>query len=236
MFMRNLAVYKKCFCCAKTPIVKDRLNGIGVKDVEVTPVGLDIDLLNKNYSELLQNSAKRKYGYDENDRVILFIGRLIQEKQPIKMLELFAKIRKINKEFKLLMVGTGALESEIEDKITELGISDAVQKIGSLPNQHIWETYRLADVFVNLNQQEIFGMAILEAMYYECRVVAWNAPGPNFIIQNGISGDLVETDEDVVHKILHSDINGHRAHERVSDNFVWDNMANTVLRRLYNEQ
>ena len=94
MFMRNLAVYKKCFCCAKTPIVKDRLNGIGVKDVEVTPVGLDIDLLNKNYSALLKNSAKRKYGYEENDRVILFIGRLTQEKQPIKMLELFAKIRK----------------------------------------------------------------------------------------------------------------------------------------------
>lgn len=236
MFMRNLAVYKKCFCCAKTPIVKDKLNEIGVRDVEVTPVGLDIDLLNENYGELLQKNAKRKYGYAENDRVILFIGRLIEEKQPIKMLELFAKIRKINKDFKLLIVGTGALQSKIQDKIAELDISDAVQRIDSLPNEHIWETYRLADVFVNLNKQEIFGMAILEAMFYECRVVAWKAPGPNFIIQNGISGNLVENDDDVIDKILHSNISGYRAHERVITNFVWDNMANVIYRRLYNEQ
>ena len=236
MFMRNLAVYKKCFCCAKTPIVKDKLSEIGVRDVEIAPVGLDIDLLNENYGELLRNNAKRKYGYAENDRVILFIGRLIEEKQPLKMIELFAKIREINKDFKLLMVGEGALQEKIEEKITELDISDVVQRIDSLPNQHIWEIYRLADVFVNLNKQEIFGMAILEAMFYECRVVAWKAPGPNFIIQNGISGDLVENDDDVIDKILHSNINGYSAHERIINNFVWDNMANVVYRRLYNEQ
>lgn len=100
------------FCCAKTPIVKDKLSEIGVRDVEIAPVGLDIDLLNENYGELLRNNAKRKYGYAENDRVILFIGRLIEEKQPLKMIELFAKIREINKDFKLLMVGEGALQEK----------------------------------------------------------------------------------------------------------------------------
>lgn len=34
-------------------------------------------------------------------------------------------------------------------------------------------------------------MAILEAMYYGCKVVAWDAPGPNLIIENGKSGWLV---------------------------------------------
>lgn len=236
MFMRNLAVYKKCFCYAKTPIVKEKLNEAGVRGVEVTPVGLDIDLLNKNYGKLLKSSAKRKYGYAESDRIILFIGRLIDEKQPIKMIELFAKVRNKSKDFKLLMIGTGVLQGRVEEKIAELDVSDAVKRIDSLPNQHIWEIYRLADIFVNLNKQEIFGMAILEAMFYECRVVARKAPGPDFIIQDGISGNLVENDDEVVDRILHSNIKTYKAHERIIDNFVWDNMANTVYRRLCNEQ
>ncbi len=45
-------------------------------------------------------------------------------------------------------------------------------------------------------------MVILEALYYECKVVAWRAPGPNLTIDNGKTGVLVGSREEVIENIL----------------------------------
>ena len=91
-----------------------------------------------------------------------------------------------------------------------------------IPNSVIWELYRLADSFVNLNQQEIFGMAILEAMYYGCKVVAWNAPGPNLIIESGKSGWLAKSNEEVIEKIIDKTDVSIEAHHRAFRDFTWE--------------
>lgn len=104
-------------------------------------------------------------------------------------------------------------------------MEDAVQLVGRIPNSDIWELYRLANTFVNLNQQEIFGMAILEAMYYGCKVVAWKAPGPNLIIENGKSGWLAESNEKMMEKILDTTDFGEETHCRVLREFTWESSA-----------
>ncbi len=122
-------------------------------------------------------------------RCFSLIGRMIDEKQPVRMIDILAKIREKDTSYKLLMVGTGELKTAVEDRIEKFNLQDIVQVVERIPNSDIWELYRLAGAFVNLNQQEIFGMAILEAMYYGCKVVAWKAPGPNLIIKK--TEDLV---------------------------------------------
>ena len=56
------------------------------------------------------------------------------------------------------MVGTGKLKNTVEDKSNKLRLAGYVQMLDQIPNDEIWELYRMADTFVNLNQQEIFGM------------------------------------------------------------------------------
>ena len=126
------------------------------------------------------------------------------------------------------MVGTGELKSAVVKKIKELDLAEYVQVIDCIPNSDIWELYRIADSFINLNQQEIFGMAILEAMYYGCKVVAWKAPGPNLIIENNVSGYLVESNEEVIKEIGNKDVPAEKAHERVVNNFTWKNTAEKI--------
>ena len=135
------------------------------------------------------------------------------------------KIRKKSQDYKLLMVGTGELKTAVEERIKELDLSDCVQMIERIPNSDIWELYRFAVAFVNLNQQEIFGMAILEAMYYGCKVVAWKAPGPNLIIENGKSGWLAGSDSGVIEKIMDTAEVGTEAHRRVLAEFTWESSA-----------
>ncbi|MGN0558024.1 MAG: glycosyltransferase [Acutalibacteraceae bacterium] len=229
MFNRNVAVYHRCTCLAKTPTVREQLMSLGVKNAVVTPVGLDTDLLKKDYEKYSPVELKKKFGYNENDRVLLFIGRLIDEKNPLAMLEILSEIRKKNKEYKLLMVGTGEMKTAVENKIKQLNLQEYVQMIDRIPNSDIWELYRFADAFVNLNRQEIFGMAILEAMYYGCRVVAQKAPGPDFIIENGRSGWLVDSSQEAVEIITEVAPTALNSHDRIIKEFLWDSTANKIF-------
>lgn len=225
MFKRNVEVYKKCTCFVKTPIVAEQLDMLGIARTVVTPVGLDISLLFTEYDKISVRIIKKKYGYSEADKVLLFIGRMLEEKQPIRMIDILSEIRKKDQTYKLLMVGNGELKPAVETRIKELNLIDSVQMIERIPNSEIWELYRLADTYVNLNQQEIFGMSILEAMYYGCKVVAWKAPGPNFIIENGKSGWLAESNQEVIQHIESKIEMSSAAHTRIVKSFMWDNTA-----------
>lgn len=225
MFQRNIEVYRKCTCFVKTPAVEKELKNLGIKSAVLTPVGLDISLLHTDYEKISAEEIKKKYGYQSDDKVLLFIGRLTDEKQPVRMIDILWDARKKDQSYKLLMVGTGELKKAIEDKIREYDLSDYVRIIDRIQNRDIWELYRMADSFVNLNRQEIFGMAILEAMYYGCKVVAMKAPGPELIIENEVSGYLASSKKELVNYILSPIKLQIKAHERIVNCFTWENTA-----------
>lgn len=229
LFRRNLAVYRKHHCLVKTPKVKEGLTQLGVDHVTVAPVGLDLSLLKQDFTRTDVAALKQKYGYAAEDKVLLFIGRMIEEKQPLRMVRLFAEAHRRDSTYKLLMVGTGELKEAVTTAVEAQGIAAQVQFIDRIPNKDIWELYRIADSFVNLNQQEIFGMAILEAMYYGCKVVAWKAPGPSYIIEDGVSGCLEDSDDGILEAIAEKTIAPEAAHERIINHFTWDKTAEKVL-------
>lgn len=228
LFRRNLNVYRKCLCLVKTPAMKKKLQKKGISNPIIAPVGLDISLLYSEYRNHSVDMLKKKYGYQPYEKIVLFIGRMTEEKQPDRMISIFNEVAKSDNRYRLLMIGTGEQKASVQEQVQAFGITDKVKMIDRIPNAEIWELYRIADTFVNLNQQEIFGMAILEAMYYECKVVAWNAPGPNFIIENGISGWLADSNEAILEKILDRTEVSQAAHERVVKSFTWEHTAKII--------
>jgi 1,2-diacylglycerol 3-alpha-glucosyltransferase len=230
LFQRNKAIYKKCLCFVKTPTVKKQLDTLGINKSSVIPVGLDTYLLNENYKNISKNELKKEFGYQEKEKVILFIGRFSDEKRPLDMIDIFNLVYQQDNSYRLLMVGNGELYSQVIEKIKALDLYEYIKIIEKIPNEQIWKLYRLCETFANLNKQEIFGMAILEAMFYECKVVAWSAPGPDFIIENGLNGWIVNSDDAMLQKIL--DQNGfmEEAHKRIRDNFTWKQSAGKIIK------
>ncbi|HAQ0365806.1 glycosyltransferase [Enterococcus faecium] len=225
LFQRNLRIYRKSICFVKTPTVQKALIKMRVKNTIVSPVGLDLDLVHKDYAEQSKKALCEKYGYSEEERVLLFIGRMIDEKRPVEMIEIFATLYAQDKTYRLLMVGTGELKDDVKKAVKRHRLENMVQLIPRISNSDIWELYRMAEVFVNLNKEEIFGMAILEAMYYGCKVVARRAPGPDFIIESGKSGYLASNDKEIVEMILNGVILKREANTRIVECFSWDSMA-----------
>lgn len=228
----NVQYYKKVPTVVKTPALAQYLKSMGAGDnIYTVPVGLDTEILKKDYAHYDISDLKRAWGYKETDRVILFVGRMTAEKQPLKMIELFEKIYKQDDRYCLLMVGQGELTEAAETAIKSNGLDNAVVIHKKVPNEKMWELYRLSECYANLNTHEIFGMAILEAMYYESTVVALDAPGPSFIIENEISGYVCDTEDMLVRRILGAgrQKTGGSARKRVLEHFVWEKSAGEML-------
>ena len=124
------------------------------------------------------------------------------------------------------MIGTGELDIQIDEYIVKKALQDRILRIKKIPNTEIHQYYKVADYYLNFNEQEIFGMSILEAMYQDCTVIAINAPGPNEIIKNGENGYLVENVHDMK-KLLNSNVSIQKgqAKSAVLNAFVWDKTA-----------
>lgn len=136
----------------------------------------------------------------------------------------------------MVMIGKGSLKESILQSVEKYCITSKYKYIEAVRNKDIHKYYKASDFFVNLNDKEIFGMSILEAMYQGCVVVAKKAPGPSYIVQNNITGYVVHSIEDYVHKIEASvDIEmGIKARNRIIENFTWSVSAKRIVETINN--
>ncbi len=229
-FCNNVKVYRRIPVIAKTPALQRDFLDDGARSIYCVPVGLDRELLQEDYKEQDVESLKQNWGFGKQDKVILFVGRMTAEKQPDKMIEIFDKVHSRDDKYKLLMVGQGELLEGVKAKIAELGLENAVKICERVPNDRMWELYARSDCYVNLNTHEIFGMAILEAMYYGNAVLALKAPGPELIIENGVSGYICEDEDELVELIFKADkrSTAAAAHSRIEEHFMWEISAQRI--------
>ena len=225
MLCNNVPYYKKMPTVVKTPALAEYLRSQGAGDnIHVVPVGLDTELLKQDYADYGIEELKKNWGYQEDDKVILFVGRMTSEKQPVKMIQIFQKLYEKDNTYRLLMVGQGELLNEVEQEIKNCQLEQVISIHKKVPNDRMWELYRLSECYVNLNTHEIFGMAILEAMYYENVVVALRAPGPELIIEDKKNGYLCDEEASLIDRVLtvKKENIGQQAHDSIVDRFLWE--------------
>jgi glycosyltransferase involved in cell wall biosynthesis len=93
-----------------------------------------------------------------------------------------------------VLVGDGPVRADIERRVIEYGLSDAVTFAGE--QSDLVALLSIADLFLLPSAQESFGLAALEAMACEVPVVASNVGGLPEIIEDGVTG-FVCAPEDV---------------------------------------
>ena len=228
----NTWFYKKYPTVVKTPALAEQLQKLEAGDnIKIIPVGLDESILRQDYAECDIDELKYKWSYQPQDKVLLFIGRMTNEKQPLKMVEIFKQLYAKDNSYRLLMIGQGELLEQVKQSISQASLNDVVTVVEKIENSRIWEAYRIAYAYVNLNKHEIFGMSILEAMYYECPVAALEAPGPDYIMEHGKYGFLCKNEQEIYNKMdtacLTKDIEASK--KRISEKFMWQQSAKAFI-------
>lgn len=236
LFASNMKYYKTMTTLAKTPNVKKQMEAEGVQDIVVAPCCLDLSAVHQDYAKSDVAALRKETGFLPEHKVILYLARLIDEKHPLEMLDIFAELYRRDASYRMISIGKGELQEAFEQKIKTLGLEDAIYRIESIENSQVWKFYRMSDVMVNLNRVEIFGMAILEAMYYECPVAARRAPGPEYILTDKKDGFLCDNSEEIIAETarLCAEPEYRRqitaqAKKRIMKDFIWQSTAQIML-------
>lgn len=227
---RNLAVYRRTPTYAKTAAVADALAARRVPCAGVLPVGLDTAII----PDIGQPRAalRARLGLEPDARYLLFVGRLDEYKRP---LDVAAVLAALPAAWRAIVIGTGSLDGALADAMRARGLQDRWRQIPQLPNAEVHAYYHACDVFLNCNPQEIFGMSLLEAMYAGCVPVARHAPGPDMIIEDGVSGylaDGVDALAAAVKRAADAPGMAEAARTRIRTRFLWRSSAETVLAML----
>lgn len=228
---RNLAIYRRTPTYAKTLAVQNTLEELGVPCAGVLPVGLDTAIIPEVTGT--KPELRAQLGLDPDAQILLFVGRLDTYKRPLDLVPLLAALPE---NWQAVVIGNGALAETLKGEMQAAGLDHRWVHIPSVPNTQVHAYYHACDVFVNFNDHEIFGMSLLEAMYAGCVPVARHAPGPDQIIEDGVSGLLLDGNAEVfaagVEAAACNAAMGQAARRRIREHFLWDNSARTVLAML----
>lgn len=123
-------------------------------------------------------------------KVIVSVGRLIKQKNPLLLVQAFAKISPEFQEYKLVFYGEGNMRDEIASLAAEYGLSNRVELPGSVKN--IFELIINANLYVMTSDYEGMPNALLEAMCIGLPVISTKVSGATDVIKSGKNGLLVE--------------------------------------------
>lgn len=134
------------------------------------PILQDDDVVRDLLVEALQEGGEvRKRYAKEGQALILFVGRLADEKNLPALLKAFSAI---SHQAQLLIVGAGPLEFSLKRQAVELGIADSVHWAGKLEGSSLYAHYNASDLFVLPSTLERFGTVVNEALLAGMPVVS----------------------------------------------------------------
>ena len=161
-----------------------RLFGLPFEKINVIPNGINLNNFNgieKDYD------FRRKYAMD-NEKIVLYIGRLVYEKGIQHLIAAMPKIINGYNDTKLIIGGRGGMYDELREQAKFLGIENKVYFTGYLSSKEVQKMYKCADIAVFPSTYEPFGIVALEAMLAGVPTVVSDIGGLNEIVDHGVNG------------------------------------------------
>lgn len=121
---------------------------------------------------------------------VVAIGRLSPEKGFDQLIDAFAPLARLHRDWSLAIAGEGPEQTALQEQIDQLGLSEQIRLVGWLSDP---ETFLArGSLFVMSSRYEGFPVALLEAMAVGLPVISFDCDsGPREIIRPSIDGLLV---------------------------------------------
>ncbi|MEA5470804.1 hormogonium polysaccharide biosynthesis glycosyltransferase HpsO [Spirulina sp. 06S082] len=164
--------------------------------VKVSPqLGIDEKLFYPRF----EPEITERLNIDNDNFIIGFVGRFVEEKGILTLIEAVAKLTEKN--WQLLLLGRGELKEEIQKRALEAGIQDRLILVESVPHDEVSRYINLMNVLVLPSEttykfktltavgwKEQFGHVLIEAMGCKVAVVGSDSGEiPNVIRDVGLT-------------------------------------------------
>lgn len=172
-----------------SPAMKRELFSYGVvTPIEPIPTGISLKLYQNVHPEKLKKELKIPL----SKKVLLFVGRLAEEKNLPFLFNTFKQILSRRDDVVLLIVGGGPAENQLKQLAKKLKISEEVIFTGAIEPKLAKKYFAVGDIFTFPSITDTQGIVNIEAMAAGVPVIAVNRLGPTDIIKDGKNGYLVD--------------------------------------------
>ena len=163
------------------------------RNVHIIPTGIEVEKFYKENTDPAKlEEIRKKHGLNKGDFVILYVGRLGQEKSVDVLIEAHQELAREYKA-KLLIVGDGPDMDTYKNLVHKLKIDDNVIFTGKVPWTEVTLYYQIADIFATASKSETQGLTVIEAMAASLPVVAVDDESFRNVIVDGLNGHLFDT-------------------------------------------
>lgn len=222
------SIYKLChlFIGISPPFLMSvEKSGIPVRKYRFVPNGVDLGKFmpaeNGKKSHL-----RGKYGFAENDKILLFVGHFSTEKNPYLVYLIWLSLLKLEPDAKLIFIGAKANHFEVNESIYEnikkdlinRKISDAVIFIDK--TNSIVDYMQISNLLIMASEREGLPNVLLEAMSCGLPCIVKKLPGiTDWLIKDAESGLLFDKNDPVdLSKKINLILNNESIREKISDN------------------
>lgn len=130
--------------------------------------------------------TRAEWGCAPDERIVLFVGKFIPEKQASCLIEAISRIEELMRPT-LVFIGSGKLENDLREQVRQTGIRAVFA--GFRNQSQLPACYAAADVLVLPSQSETWGLVVNEAMACGTPAIVSDACGcaPD-LIDDGLTG------------------------------------------------
>lgn len=137
--------------------------GIPEKKLALVPNGISFK------PGMPREQVREQLGFREEDYVIGFVGRLVEQKNPRRLIETFRLMAEQDDHARLAIVGQGPMKGEMENKLELYGLKDKAKFINHDDARDLMPGF---DCLLCTSNAEAFGLNIVEALHAGLPVVS----------------------------------------------------------------
>lgn len=167
---------------------KEKISVVGIGGT----IGVSLNECDSFDHVKVKYELRKKYSIPNQAFLYGYVGRINTDKGINELIEAFVKLQKKYKNIYLILIGM--LDNTNPIKKENLEIIKANKQIimtGNIPLEEVYPHMAMFEVLTHPTYREGFGKVLQEAMGVGIPIITTNVPGPSEVIENKISGILV---------------------------------------------
>lgn len=148
-------------------------------------------------------NMRKNWGIEKDDVLLLFVGRIGEEKRVFELLNICINVLgKTKEKVKVLFVGNGSALEDMKAQVRQSNLGSSIIFTGFVNWTKLHTYYRMSDIFITASLSEMHSMTILEAMICELPVVVRDDVSYHDTVIDGKNGFLASTDDEMETRII----------------------------------